>query len=178
LRTTHHSPLTKGEDPRFRPGPRRRRPGAAHAARSHHRHARLHGPRGGHRGPIAVVAYSKDSERLASGGDDGKTVLAGAGKGRFSPDRRFLLSRLDPTRVQLWDLETARLKATFIHLYGKPDQHLAVSAEGHYRISSQAWRHVVYVVGTEAGQETLTPEQFEKEYARKNDPEKVRPLGR
>jgi hypothetical protein len=76
--------------------------------------------------------------------------------------------------VQIWEVESGKLRGTLIHLQAAPQQFLAVATDGHYRISSQPWRHVVYVVGTPAGQETLTPEEFEKRYSWKNDPERVR----
>jgi WD40 repeat protein/serine/threonine protein kinase len=145
-----------------------------------------------HDGPVHALAWLADSKTLASLGEkDGRAcfwatdtdkpprVAQGLpGKGRFSPDRRFLVSRSDPTRVQLWDLEIGRLKGTYIQLAGDPDQYLAVSADGHYRISAQAWRYMVYVVRTRAGQETLSPEEFEKKYRWKNEPDKVRLLGK
>jgi WD40 repeat protein len=145
-----------------------------------------------HDGPIHTLAWLADSKTLASLGEKDSTasfwqigankapqIIRGLpGKGRFSPDRRFLLSRFDPTRVQLWDMETGRLQGSYLHLDGEPVQHLAVSAEGHYRISAQDWRHVVYVVRTQAGQEILTPEVMEKKYLWKNDPKKVRLLSK
>jgi WD40 repeat protein/serine/threonine protein kinase len=145
-----------------------------------------------HDGPVHVLAWLADSKTLASLGEKDGTacfwqtdtdrpprITRGLpGKGRFSPDRRFLISRFDPTRVQLWNVETGRLQGTYLHLDGEPVQHLAVSAEGQYRISAQDWRHVVYVVQTQAGQEMLTPEEMEKKYLWKNDPEKVRLLSK
>jgi WD40 repeat protein len=141
-----------------------------------------------HDGPVHALAWLADSKTLASLGEqDGsvrfwqtdadrspRSARGLPGKGRFSPDRRYLVSRFDPTRVQVWETETGRLRGSFIHLSGEPDQFLAVAADGHYRISGEPWRHVVYVAQTAAGQETLGPEEFEKKYPWKNDPEKVR----
>ncbi len=52
-------------------------------------------------------------------------------------------------------------------------QHLAVSPDGHYAGSPKIDQHLVYVVQTDAGQETLTPTQFAEKYGWRNDPAKV-----
>ncbi len=54
------------------------------------------------------------------------------------------------------------------------EQFIAISPEGHYRGTPNAARHIVYIVETERGQETLTPAEMEKKYGWKNDPDKVR----
>lgn len=51
-------------------------------------------------------------------------------------------------------------------LTGRPD--------GHYRGSPGVEKEIVYIVQTEAGQEVLTPDEFEKKYGWKNDPQRVR----
>ena len=56
----------------------------------------------------------------------------------------------------------------------REDQHLVVSADGHYRGTPRVERELVYVVQTDRGQEALTPEEFSKKYGWRNDPERVR----
>jgi hypothetical protein len=55
----------------------------------------------------------------------------------------------------------------------KEERYLSVSADGHFRFNGDAQLHVVYVVQTADGQETLTPAEFENKYGWKNDPDKV-----
>ena len=63
-------------------------------------------------------------------------------------------------------------------LIGLPlNEALAVSATGHYRCTPGVERDLVYVVQTDAGQETFTPEEFARKYHWKNDPNQVRPIG-
>jgi WD40 repeat protein len=129
-----------------------------------------------HDGPVHALAWRADSKTLISLGEkDGSLsawqtdadkpprVFKGLpGKGRFSRDGRFLLSRFDPTRTQIWDTHTGQLKGTFLHLDGNPEQHLAIAADGHYRITGEAYKHVVYVVQTKSGQqEVYSPDEFE-----------------
>ena len=51
---------------------------------------------------------------------------------------------------------------------------IAISSDGHYAADFDAEKEIVYVVQTDQGQETLTPEEFSKRYGWKNDPSKVR----
>jgi WD40 repeat protein len=146
----------------------------------------------GHEGPIHAMAWLADGKGFVSLGEKDGTLCfwrLGAdkptrihkglpGAARFSPDSRFLVSRHDPRGVQIWETQTGRLRGTLLHLAGEPDQYLAVSAEGHYHITSQAWRHVVYVVQTESGQEILSSEDFEKRHRWHNDPNQVWLSGR
>jgi WD40 repeat protein len=145
-----------------------------------------------HDGAVHALAWRADSKTLLSLGEKDSTLCVWQtdtdkpprevkglpGKGRFSPDRRFLLSRFDPTRVQIWDTGTGQLQGTFIRLHGEPEQYLAIAADGHYRISGEGWRHIVHVVQTQSGQQILSPEDFEKQYPWKNDPAKVRLLSK
>jgi WD40 repeat protein len=143
----------------------------------------------GHEGPIYAVAWLSDGKSFVSLGEKDGTLcfwrtdadkptrinkgLPGAA--RFSPDRRYLFSRFDTRAVQIWETETGRLSGTLLVLTGDPDQHFAVSADGHYHIWSQAWRPFVYVVQTDAGQEMLSPEAFQKKYDWEDHPEKAHP---
>jgi WD40 repeat protein len=140
-----------------------------------------------HTGPVYALAWLADGKTLASLGEKDEKVCFWRtdadkpprtsnglpGDARFSPDRKLLVSRMDPTRVRIHDTETGGLLGTLIALRGEPEQYLAVSAAGDYRISSQGWRCVVYVVRTKDGQRMLSPDAFEKEYKRKNDPDRI-----
>jgi WD40 repeat protein/serine/threonine protein kinase len=101
-------------------------------------------------------------------------------RGRFSPDCKLLAPYSLGDRVfqspcsQIWDTHTGRLRGTLVFLQGTPDQHLAVSSDGHYRIGGEASRYLAYVVKGPAGQETLSPEEFQTRFAWKNKQEKVR----
>lgn len=53
-------------------------------------------------------------------------------------------------------------------------QYLMLSPEGHYKATPDIERDLVYVVHTDQGQETLTPEEFSRRYGWKNDPSRVR----
>lgn len=77
--------------------------------------------------------------------------------------------------VQLWDVDTSRSIATIVVL--RNGRSLIVSPEGHYRSKSKIERELAYVVETEAGQQLLSPQEFEAAYGWKNVPEKVRLLG-
>jgi WD40 repeat protein/serine/threonine protein kinase len=96
--------------------------------------------------PLYTLTFSSDGKRLAGGGE------------------------LSTTHI--WDLTTGQVQAVLI---GLPlDEALAVGATGHYRCTPGVARDLVYVVQTDKGQETLTPEEFALKYHWKNDPQQVR----
>ena len=87
----------------------------------------------------------------------------------WSPDGTLLsVGSFDGT-VRLQELATGHAQATFLVL--GDDRSMAVSSPGHYRGSPGI--ELVYVVQTDRGQETLTPEQFAEQYGWKNDPQQV-----
>ena len=53
---------------------------------------------------------------------------------------------------------------------------IKATLEAGYRSTFRVEQEVVYVVQTDQGQEVFSPEEFEKKYGWKNDPEKVRLL--
>jgi hypothetical protein len=78
----------------------------------------------------------------------------------------------DDASIRLWDPATGQLHATLLAL--SESRGVALTSDGHYRGLPRVERELVYVVETDAGQETLTPEEFERKYGWKNDPDKVR----
>jgi WD40 repeat protein/serine/threonine protein kinase len=108
-------------------------------------------------------------------------LLAGRGRGRFSPDGRLLASLNDVAGVRLWETATGRPRGTLFLFGDEPvKQFVAVSPDGHYRAEPPQLidREFVYVVRTSRGQQVLTPEAFANKYHHKNDPDRVHLLGR
>jgi hypothetical protein len=64
------------------------------------------------------------------------------------------------------------LRATLVVL--RDEEYLTVSPDGHYRGTPGVEAHIVCVVQTDRGQETLAPEEFARRYGWRNDPERVR----
>ena len=141
---------------------------------------------------IRNVAWSSDGKTLATGFADGTArtwnvdsgtlaqTLAGHGGPveavSWAPNGKILACgstnywAIDQIRV--WDAPAGRLLAgltALSHANG-----LAINSAGHVRATPEAFREIVYVVMTDHGQETLTPEQFGEKYGCKNDPARVR----
>jgi hypothetical protein len=100
-------------------------------------------------GEVQPLAWSRDGKFLASGVSNGEDA------------------------VRIWDVGTGNPVAVLFPL--REGQGVAFSADGHYRSTPlHIERDIVYVVQTEQGQQTYTPEEFEKKFGWKNDPSKVR----
>ncbi len=143
----------------------------------------------GHQGPIFGLRWSTDGKSLTSGGQDetlrewdvqtGRLLrtLSGIRAGVFSPDGklaawpRYSSPALGLDKAQIWDTEKGELQGTVLLL--RDNAYIRLSPSGHYRGSPHVERMLVYVVQTDQGQETLTPEEFSKKYGWKNDPEKA-----
>src|SRR5205823_3742616 len=73
-------------------------------------------------------------------------------RGGFSPDGKLLVpvstGETPSARWQIWETQTGTLRGTFAFSLGAPDQHLAISADGHFRIGGESGPQVVYVVQT------------------------------
>jgi WD40 repeat protein len=149
----------------------------------------------GHTGEVIDLCWRPDG-MLVSLGRDGSTRVwdVRAGKedraftgfpphGKLSPDGRALAAPLSPypfggTAVRLWELEQGRPTGTVLVLRPRaPALWLAVAADGRYRASAGIDRHAIVVVQTEAGQETLTPDEFAARFRQKNEPDRFRLLG-
>jgi hypothetical protein len=99
----------------------------------------------GHRGVVRVTAYSADSQRLASGGEDGTVriwepvsgrllrVLVGHARGvssvAWSPDGKTLASGSEDNAVRLWKADSGRLLHTLARHTGAV-RYLAWSPDG------------------------------------------------
>jgi WD40 repeat protein len=122
--------------------------------------------------PLAVAG--EPTEFLVAWSIQDETRLVSAG---FTPGSR-------KGRVRFWDPGGEKLR---FEVKGHPwtdskrqelslegtGQHLAVSPDGHYRGSPGIEQDVIYVVQTESGQATLSPDEFAKRFGWKNDPGKV-----
>jgi WD40 repeat protein len=125
----------------------------------------------------AVVSVSRDMTLRVWGpahGDTIRMIRLPTADADPSPDGRLVASR-STGFVQVWDVETGRPRGTLVPL---GSQWLVIGADGHYRGSPRVERELVYVVQTDQGQETLSPEEFSKKYGWKNDPDRGRLLGK
>src|SRR5262249_39568779 len=135
---------------------------------------------------LTTLSWSPDGKSLASGDALGSVQLWEADTGQplrsFSaasliggmvwlPDGKTLAIGGGDCTVRLVDPHTGRSLGTLVAVRDKGSW--AISPEGHYRGASGIDHCWVYVVQTERGQETITPEEFAKKYGWKNDPERV-----
>ncbi len=97
-------------------------------------------------GPVSKLAWSSDSNTIATGSD----------------------------AIRFWDVASGQPRGVFVSLWD--GNGLALSPDGHYRGTPAAAveREIVYVVQTKDGTETLTPAEFAKRFGWKNDPDRVR----
>jgi WD40 repeat protein/serine/threonine protein kinase/DNA-directed RNA polymerase subunit RPC12/RpoP len=135
---------------------------------------------------LGPVAWSADGKRVAAkqGGHlriwdarTGKELQEFATGVRldllaWGPRDEVLVAARADGRVDLWDPTTGKLRCTLVNLRG--EQWLVVSPEGHYDGPPDIERELVYVVQSENGQKTLTPQQFAEKYGWKNNPQRVR----
>jgi WD40 repeat protein len=136
----------------------------------------------GHHG---ALTWLPDGKTVVLFTDDGKCRLWDATTGQllkqvdgpklsggdFSADKSRLAAKWFNS-VEIWDVQAAKSLGTIVML--TDNAWLTCAPEGHFRGSPRVERELVYVVQTEAGQETLTPAEFNKQYGWKNDPEKVK----
>jgi hypothetical protein len=94
--------------------------------------------------------------------------------GAISADGRLIASR-GQSAIRIRQTEDGRLLRTIVSLRDK--QYAAISPDGHFSGSPDVEQEFVYVVQTDAGQETFAPAEFAKKYGWKNDPSKVKLTG-
>jgi WD40 repeat protein len=139
---------------------------------------------------VRALAWSPNGETLASANWNLRTVRlwdVQSGELRRSlqwdehfvyflawfPDGKTLASANFGHTWRLWDPESGQLRRLVLALDNLPA--LALSPDGHYRGAGDVNEELVYIVQTEDGQETLTPEEFASKYGWKNDPMRVGP---
>ncbi len=139
-------------------------------------------------GDVTSLAWSPDGSVLVVGGSDGLVELR-SGDGEkvlhrarvhgwpvsalaWSPDGKTLAC-YSRGQTRFLDPATGQLGTVLVPL--GTEKSLAISPEGHYlSIPANLTRELVYVVETDQGQETLTPQEFERRFGWKNDPSKVK----
>jgi len=103
-----------------------------------------------------------------------KTVTSAKGLRfvRWLPDGKTLIVSNLSTAPYLMDWE-----GKILHEFGPYDKkkhgRFSTSVDGHYEGTKDIEKEIVYVVETDAGQQTYTPEEFAKKFKWKNDPQKV-----
>jgi WD40 repeat protein len=138
-----------------------------------------------HQWPVTSFGWAEDGKVLVTGshGHYGESDVCvwdvGLGKqlrtipdgGEVSPDGRLVAWR-GQSAIRLRETETGQVVSTLLSL--RDSQYAAISPEGHFSGSPGVEKELVYVVQTDEGQFTLTPDEFAEKYGWKNDPEKVR----
>jgi WD40 repeat protein len=141
-------------------------------------------------GDYASVLQWIDGDRFLLGAGDGKASLWDAQSGKvlrmylpsrvnrndisISPDGRMIAVGADSIIHLQRTIDGARLRS---RLFLTDGQTVLVSPEGHYAGPPSVEKELVYVVQTETGQDTLTPEEFGRKYNWKNDPaQALRPI--
>ncbi len=95
----------------------------------------------------------------------------GTTSGVFSPDATRLANGGAPWTVRLFETASGRPLGTVVRLN---QGWVVLSADGHCRCENpKVEDELVYVVQTDDGQQTLTPQEFAAKYGWKNDPEKA-----
>jgi WD40 repeat protein len=136
---------------------------------------------------IVALAWSDDGVTMQVSCGDGKIQTwdasrgeqlhtsdgpgVGPAPGAFSPDHRTLAGAYLNT-LRFCNADTGRAGGALVLL--NESEWLAIGPEGHYRSGSKPPRDLVYVVQTAEGQETLSADQFAKEFQWQNDPERAR----
>jgi WD40 repeat protein len=130
----------------------------------------------------SYVDWSHDGRTLATSelslweADSGKLLH------RLSPSDRYVVWSPDDRTVatwgsvvNFWEAKSGRRQATLITLEG--GHWLVLSPEGYFRGSTGIEKMLHVVVQSEKGQQTLSVEEFGRQYGWKNDPDRVRPTG-
>jgi WD40 repeat protein len=136
---------------------------------------------------VVALAFSPDGKPLATADGWGDVRLWDPTTGKqlrrlhgptspllsltWSPDGKRLAGGGELATTHIWDTTNGQVQAVLIGL--PTNEALAIGATGHYRCTPGVERDLVYIVQTDKGQETLTPEEFAKKYKWKNDPQLI-----
>lgn len=143
----------------------------------------------GHKSEVNHLGWMSDGKTIWSHSINDKTLrhwdsqtgqllktISLPAQGELSADRRLLASSRTCV-TQLWEVETGLGRGSLVRL--RNDHWLAIHPDGHYRGTPRVERELVYVAQLDDGSQiTLTPEEFEKRFKWKNDPDKVRLIGK
>jgi WD40 repeat protein len=91
-----------------------------------------------------------------------------------SPDGKYVAASGDDGTIHVWDVRTGRTRAILID--GSDIHGLAIARRGDHRGADGFQEHIVFVVSSEEGQETLTYSEMAAKFDWRNRPEKVRPM--
>ena len=132
---------------------------------------------------VLGLTWSPDGLKLACCGNDARVIVWDAESGQtlgtlhcqtpevhavaWPPDGKRLVTGGGDGTIRLWDADSYERQKVIVML--PHNQHLTLSADGHYRGTPQAEQELVYVVQTDSGQETLSPGEFSSRYGWKNE---------
>jgi WD40 repeat protein len=115
--------------------------------------------------------YGNSIWQLPSGMLEREPAFANASaRHGVSPDCRLVATTCGGV-IRLEELATTKILRTLVTT--PEGGSVIIGRTGHYLASPDAEKHLVYVVQTATGQETLTPEEFSKRYGWKNDPQQA-----
>ena len=89
----------------------------------------------------------------------------------FAPDRKTMAGFAWPV-IRFWEIDSGRPSGTGLLL--ERDLWLAIAPDGSYRAAAPLDPELVIIVQTGKGQETLSPQEFQRQYQWRNDPKQVR----
>jgi WD40 repeat protein len=94
----------------------------------------------------------------------------------WSPGGKYIVCCCRDQVVRFWSASTGRHQGSLMMMEGGAV--LTVSPEGHWAGSEGVEKRLVYQAQTEKTTRDYKPQEFAKEFKWKNDPSKVRLLGR
>jgi WD40 repeat protein len=91
-----------------------------------------------------------------------------------SPDGKYVAASGDDGTIHLWEVRSGRTRAIMID--GSDIHGLTIGPRGDHRGAKGFQDHIVFVVSTEEGQETLSYADMAAKYGWRNRPEKAQPI--